>query len=172
MGSWWQCLNIMWLCFKDSWRIRKEYIIKFTFNYCPGLPWWLSGKECSCQYRRHGFDPWSVKIPCRRKWQPTPVFLPGKPQGLRSLADYSPWIAKSWTQPSDSTTTTTGPLLKLLFYFCGIILFSGTLKDQRSCVKVRVGGSLSNETVRGGIWFLRGEINPQTGRCKVWPYEV
>ena len=31
------------------------------------------------------------KIPWRRKWQPTPVFLPGKPLGPRSLADASPW---------------------------------------------------------------------------------
>ena len=28
-----------------------------------GLPWWLSGKESSCQGRRHGFDPWSGEIP-------------------------------------------------------------------------------------------------------------
>ena len=40
--------------------------------------------------RRHGFDPWVVKMPWRRKWQPTPVFLPGKCHGQRSLADYSP----------------------------------------------------------------------------------
>ena len=32
----------------------------------------------SCQCRRHGFDPWVGKIPWRRAWQPTPVFLPGK----------------------------------------------------------------------------------------------
>ena len=31
------------------------------------------------------------KIPWRRKWQPTPVFLPGKSHGQRSLAGYSPW---------------------------------------------------------------------------------
>ena len=31
------------------------------------------------------------KIPWRRKWQPTPVFLPGKPHGWRSLVGYSPW---------------------------------------------------------------------------------
>ena len=45
----------------------------------------------TCQFRRHGFEPWVVKIPWRRKWQPTPVFLPGKAHGQRSLADYSPW---------------------------------------------------------------------------------
>ena len=39
----------------------------------------------------HGFNPWVGKIPWRRKWQPTPVFLPRESQGQRSLADYSPW---------------------------------------------------------------------------------
>ena len=38
-----------------------------------------------------GFDPWDEKIPWRRKWQPTPVFLPGKSHGQRSLVGYSPW---------------------------------------------------------------------------------
>ena len=36
------------------------------------------------------FDPWFEKIPWRRKWQPTPVFLPGKFHGQGSLAGYSP----------------------------------------------------------------------------------
>ena len=35
---------------------------------------------------RHGFDPWVGKIPWRRKWQPSPVFLPGESHGHRSLA--------------------------------------------------------------------------------------
>ena len=38
-----------------------------------------------------GFDPWVGKIPWRRKWQPAPVFLPGKFHGQRSLVSYSPW---------------------------------------------------------------------------------
>ena len=37
------------------------------------------------------FDPWVQKIPWRRKWQTTAVFLPGKSHGDRSLAGYSPW---------------------------------------------------------------------------------
>ena len=37
------------------------------------------------------FDPWVRKTPCRRKWQPTPVFLPRESHGQRSLAGYSPW---------------------------------------------------------------------------------
>ena len=39
---------------------------------------------------RTGFDPWVWKIPWRKKWQPTPAFLPGKSHGQRSLVGYSP----------------------------------------------------------------------------------
>ena len=41
-----------------------------------------------------GFYPWVGKIPWRRKWQPTVVFLPGKFHGQRSLAGYSPWSCR------------------------------------------------------------------------------
>ena len=51
----------------------------------------LPDEESASQCRRHGFNPWSRKIPWRRKWQPTPIFLPGAFQGQRSLAVYSPW---------------------------------------------------------------------------------
>ena len=40
--------------------------------------------------RRGGFDPWVRKIPWRRTWQPTPVFLPGESHGQRTLVGYSP----------------------------------------------------------------------------------
>ena len=42
-------------------------------------------------HRRHRFDPWVGRSPWRRKWQPTPVFLPGKFCGQRSLGGYRPW---------------------------------------------------------------------------------
>ena len=57
------------------------------------LPTWLSGKESTWQcrgLRRRGFDSWVGKIPRRRKWQSSPVFLPGKSYGQRSLAGYNP----------------------------------------------------------------------------------
>ena len=41
--------------------------------------------------RRLAFDPWVGKILWRRKWQPTPVFLPGEFHGQRSLVGHSPW---------------------------------------------------------------------------------
>ena len=48
---------------------------------------------------RPGFDPWVGKIPCVRKWQPTPVFFPEESHGQRRLAGYSPWASKE----SDTT---------------------------------------------------------------------
>ena len=58
------------------------------------LPRWLSGKESACQHRTQGFHPWVRKTPWSRKWQPTPVFLPGEFYGQRSLVGYSPWGCK------------------------------------------------------------------------------
>ena len=57
------------------------------------LPRWCSGKESVCQCRRSrrsGFNPWVGNVPWRRKWQPTPVFLPGESHGQRSLENHSP----------------------------------------------------------------------------------
>ena len=59
------------------------------------------GKEATCQCRRHKkcrFDPLVGKIPWRRKWQPTPVFLPGEPQGQTSLEATVQRVAKSRTR--------------------------------------------------------------------------
>ena len=56
------------------------------------FPRGTSGKEITSQCRRHkrcGFSLWVGKIPWRRKWQPTPIFLPGEFQGQRSLAGCS-----------------------------------------------------------------------------------
>ena len=61
-----------------------------------------NGKEPVCQcrrHKRHGFNPWLGKIPWRRKWQPTPVFLPGESHGQRSLVGYGPYGHKE----SDTT---------------------------------------------------------------------
>ena len=74
----------------------KSIIIIISTIYC--VPTLCSGfSDGSAEYtcnagdiKRHRFDPWVGKIPCKRKWQPTPVFLPKKSQGQRSLACYSP----------------------------------------------------------------------------------
>ena len=57
------------------------------------------------QCRRPRFDPWVGKIPWRRAWQPTPVFLPGESHGQRSLAGYSPLGCKESDRTEQLTLT-------------------------------------------------------------------
>ena len=69
------------------------------------LPWWLSVKESPCwcrRLKRCRFNPRVGKILWSRKWQPTPVSLPGKFHKQRSLVGYSPWGCKE----SDMTERT------------------------------------------------------------------
>ena len=69
------------------------------------FPGGTSSKEAVCQCRRlkrHEFDPWVRKIPWRRAWQPTAVFLPGESQGQRALVGCSPEGHKG----SDTTEAT------------------------------------------------------------------
>ena len=64
--------------------------------------------------RDTGFDPWVRKIPWRREWQPTLVFLPGEPHGQRSLVGYSTWGHKDL----DTTEQLTHALNLLQHCFC------------------------------------------------------
>ena len=57
-------------------------------NWASQVAQWL---RIHLQGRGRRFDPWVRKTPWRRKWQPTPVFLPGKSHGQRSLEGYSAW---------------------------------------------------------------------------------
>ena len=94
--EWWLwCLqenrNLFWVLKKSApGNNNSSYLIETSL--CIGLPWWLSGKQSTCQCRRLGFSPWVGKIPWRRKWQPTPVFLPWEilwteePNRLQSMA--------------------------------------------------------------------------------------
>ena len=64
------------------------------------FPRWLSGKESTCNSRDA-----NQEIPRRRQWHPTPVPLPGKSHGWRSLEGCSPWGRSSRTRLSDFTFT-------------------------------------------------------------------
>ena len=75
-------LYFQYFFFKESSYYSTQWLYQFTVPLIAlGLPRWCSGKKSACQCRRckrHGFNPWIGKIPWRRKWKPTPVFLPGK----------------------------------------------------------------------------------------------
>ena len=74
---------------------KSHFFLKLCWiNFEVPYPGGTVGKEPVCQCRRHkrcGFHPWVGKIRWSRKWQPTPVFLPGEspwteePDGLQSM---------------------------------------------------------------------------------------
>ena len=64
----------------------KSQIIYWLIVIKLGFPWWFSGKELTCQWRRCRFDLLIKKSPLRRKWQSTELFLPGESYGQRN-----PW---------------------------------------------------------------------------------
>ena len=76
-------------CYVSNW----HHLISVSYCTIYRIPDGTSGKESACQCRRckrQGFNPWVGKIPQRRAWQPTPVFLPEESHGQRSLADNCP----------------------------------------------------------------------------------
>ena len=94
--------SLIWLILKMRYRNTLEAGSE-KWNNCPvmwcwscslGLPSGISGKEPTFQCRRSRFGPWARKIPWRRAWQPTPVFLLGKSHGQRFLVSYGPWGQK------------------------------------------------------------------------------
>ena len=73
-----------------------------------GFPDGSSGKEFTCQCRRHrrcGFDPWVRKIPWRRERQSTPIFLPGKSHDRGGWWATVHGVAKSRTRLRNLTFT-------------------------------------------------------------------
>ena len=83
--------------------INEEFGINIYTPLYMSFPGGTSGKEPACQCRRHkryGFNPWVRKIPYRRAWLLTPVFLPRESHGercLEGLEGYSLQDRKSWT---------------------------------------------------------------------------
>ena len=74
------------LCFLPGLQISQATFSSICKLIAKGFPGGsLLKKNFACQYRRHEFDFWVGNIPWRRKWQPTPVFLPGESHGQRSL---------------------------------------------------------------------------------------
>ena len=111
-----------------------------------GFPGGSDGKSICPQCGRPGFDPWVRKMPWKKKWQPTPVLLPGKFHGWRNFVGYSPWGCKeSDTKPSDFTFT---------FHFHSNILefLVGASGKKSACQCRRHKRSRFNAWVSKMIW--------------------
>ena len=92
-------------------RSRCSRVLSVFPKLSKGFPGGTSGKELSCQcrrHKRHEFDPWVRKMPWRRAWQSAPVFLPGESHGQRSLAGCSPQFHRVRHNWSDSACTHAG----------------------------------------------------------------
>ena len=81
-------------------RLEKTCPLSLKLSFPSGS----DGKSVYSQFRRPRLDPWVRKIPWRRKWQPTPVFLPGKFHGWRRLVGDC-GVVKSRTWLRDFTFT-------------------------------------------------------------------
>ena len=88
---WCQCFSYLPFSPKGTHKWKKKLMCGDIILWLEGFPWYLSGKESACHWKRHIFYLWSGKITWRMKWQPTPVFLPGKLHGQGSLVGYSRW---------------------------------------------------------------------------------
>ena len=94
LGAGWSCtscsLSASKLSFGLQRRAETSLLEARTSQRLSGR--WVTVSDMQC--RRPGFGPWVGKIPWRREWQPTPVFLPEEYHGQRSLLGYSPWGCK------------------------------------------------------------------------------
>ena len=79
--------GVCWLQSVESQGVRHDW----NSDSFIWLPWWLSWQRICLQCGRPGFNPWVGKIPWRREWQSTPVFLPGEFHGQGSPDGYHPW---------------------------------------------------------------------------------
>ena len=108
------------------------------------------GKAFCLQCGRPGFNPWVGKTSWRRKWQPTPVFLPGKSHGQSSLVGYSPWGRKqSDVIQQLNNNTVMIRTLTLYLYRCSIINLDYKVQEVTSVwfISVRPGPNIVPDTL-------------------------
>ena len=96
----WEELSTQLCPFLTSYKVKTKHWVptsqrsillnKFNLVISKGFPGGLDDRVC-LKCRRHRFNPWVGKISWKKKWQPTPVVLPGEFQTQRSLTGYSPW---------------------------------------------------------------------------------
>ena len=136
------------------------HLLCTVYTFMQDFPGDSDGKASQC--RRLGFDPCVGKIPWRRKWQPTPVILPGKFHGQRSLVGYSPWGCKE----SDMTEQLHSLTHTVLDYWFTCLWSTWSFAQfklllRRHASHVHLGSSI--------IWPVRCKLELPVG--KRWPME-
>ena len=87
-GSWWWAGRPGMLQSMGSQKVGHNWVTELN---------WAQWKRICLPRRRWRFNPWVEKISCKRKWQPTPVFLPGKSMDRGDWRPMVHWVAKSQT---------------------------------------------------------------------------
>ena len=122
----------------------------FLYVFFTFVPWWHSDKEPTCQCRRCKrlrFNPWVGKTRSR-KWQPTPVFLPGKSHGQRSLVGYTvPGVSKSrtWLSRQGHAHTIQRGWIKLVYKVFPYGGFCFVLCMKQKCASPASGKNRNNK---------------------------
>ena len=133
------------------WLYKPGILINCALEWdLPSFPGGARGKKPACQCRickRREFDPWVGKIPWRRAWQPTLVFLPEESHGQRSLDGYSPWGCKELIMPTCSWT-----ILKMVKVVHCYVYFI-TIKKKKNCrEKANELGFPGGSEVKASAW--------------------
>ena len=91
LAPWLRCNLSLLCCWEEPIRCKGSSQQRELGWVILSFPGSSERKASACNMGRPGFDPWVWKIRWRRKWPPTPVPLPGKSHGWRSLVGYRPW---------------------------------------------------------------------------------
>ena len=146
-------MTIFFKCWVKNTDFQKTYAFI-------GLPGWLSGKRICLpakEHRRCGFDLWVKKIPWRRKWQHTSVFLPGKSHGRRR-----PTGSSSWGLRVGHDQAHTHAVITLMFFYQNVtkrpyILLANTRtcnkKIKNLDLEIRYPIQISGYLWRGRRWI-------------------
>ena len=127
-----------------------------------GFPGGLDSKESAFNVRRLRLDPWVGKIPWRRDWQPTPVFLPRESHGQRSLVGYSPQGHKEL----DTTEQLHFHLHSIVYKY--LIFIHSSVDGHLGCF--RIVAIINSATVNTGVYIsflLRLILKPESNCCLV-----
>ena len=146
-------------------RVYDRFIFEDQNVIKLGLLWWLSGKESTCQCRRWRFDPWVGKLPWRRRWQHTRVFLPGESHGRgvwqatgHRVTKESEWLDNNSNNFGGIIFLLKYSWVTILYYCCTAKWFSYIytllLLSRFSHVRLRV---TSETAAHPSLWFSRQE---------------
>ena len=151
-------------CMKAT-ELAVGHIYIWLWVWSVWLPGWLSVKNLPANAGDTG-DPWVRKIPWGREWQPTPIFLPGKSHGQRSLVGYSPWgcrVRHNWVTKHHTAADQSRVQIFLHSYASIFILMNilFLLEGRRLMVQV-VGGKVASKvalkkellSISLDIWLL------------------